>query len=94
MLRHLRRLTEGLDAALQQDRLSRQALKLVQVIDLQIAFFPFPTSVQRWGMHRPQINRQAWHADFAPVSAFLLWRNFVQVEVVMQRILSKSYSFL
>lgn len=32
-----------------------------------------PTSVQRWGMHRPQINRQAWHADSAPVSAISSW---------------------
>jgi len=31
MLRHLRRLTDGCDAALQQDRLSKQDLKLLQV---------------------------------------------------------------
>ncbi len=31
MLRHLQRLTDGLDQALKQDRLSRSALKLLQV---------------------------------------------------------------
>ena len=31
MLRHLQRLTDGLDQALKQDRLSRNALKLLQV---------------------------------------------------------------
>jgi lycopene cyclase CruP len=30
MLRHLQRLSTGLDAALQQDRLSKQALRLLQ----------------------------------------------------------------
>ena len=36
MLRHLERLSTGLDAALQQDRLSKQALRLLQARQLPL----------------------------------------------------------
>ena len=39
MLRHLQRLTDSLDQALKQDRLSRSALKLLQVPSLCVCTY-------------------------------------------------------
>ncbi|EIE26315.1 hypothetical protein COCSUDRAFT_11899 [Coccomyxa subellipsoidea C-169] len=85
MLRHLRRLTEGLDAALQQDRLSRKALILIQPYQpcLAAAWLFQRSMALQMGQSRAPRGRRGQLSGFLPPSHInrLLRANFRVMQV-------------
>ncbi|BDA41128.1 hypothetical protein COCOBI_01-7830 [Coccomyxa sp. Obi] len=86
MLRHLRRLTEGLDAALQQDQLSRKALKMIQPYQPSLAaawLFQRSMALQIGQLRAPR-GRRGQVSGFLPPSHInrLLRANFRVMQVL------------